>query len=135
MERTFERIAEVWGQPHSSVEPASDMYANEVWAMAAEVRRRRLLACAALCCLRKKKVRKTWVKEWVKNRDLHDAYHALLTELHLGDRMQLKNFLRMTAEDFECLIQMIGPKISRQDTFMRKAISVESLVHAMLQDN
>nr|CAH7747408.1 unnamed protein product [Callosobruchus chinensis] len=41
--------------------------------------------------------------------------------MHSG---HLKNFTRMTAEDFERLIILVGPKISKMDTKFRKAIPV-----------
>nr|CAH7733508.1 unnamed protein product [Callosobruchus chinensis] len=47
---------------------------------------------------------------------------ALLRDMDSG---HLKNFTRMTAEDFERLIILVGPKISKMDTKFRKAISVQ----------
>nr|CAH7754691.1 unnamed protein product [Callosobruchus chinensis] len=41
------------------------------------------------------------------------------------DSGHLKNFTRMTAEDFERLIILVGPKISKMDTKFRKAIPVQ----------
>nr|CAH7725731.1 unnamed protein product [Callosobruchus chinensis] len=41
------------------------------------------------------------------------------------DSGHLKNSTRMTAEDFERLIILVGPKISKMDTKFRKAIPVE----------
>lgn len=35
------------------------------------------------------------------------------------------NFCRMSAEDFEIILNKIGPHISKQDTNMRKAISIQ----------
>nr|CAH7746903.1 unnamed protein product [Callosobruchus chinensis] len=47
---------------------------------------------------------------------------ALLRDMDSG---HLKNFMRMTAEDFERLIILVGPKISKMYTKFRKAISVQ----------
>nr|CAH7757359.1 unnamed protein product [Callosobruchus chinensis] len=41
------------------------------------------------------------------------------------DSGHLKNFTRMTAEDYERLIILVGPKISKIDTKFRKAIPVQ----------
>nr|CAH7759133.1 unnamed protein product [Callosobruchus chinensis] len=41
------------------------------------------------------------------------------------DSGHLKNFMRMTAEDFERLIILVGPKISKMYTKFRKAIPVQ----------
>nr|CAH7763261.1 unnamed protein product [Callosobruchus chinensis] len=48
--------------------------------------------------------------------------NALLRNMDSG---HLKNFTRMTAEDFERLIILVGPKISKMDTKFRKAIPVQ----------
>nr|CAH7738892.1 unnamed protein product [Callosobruchus chinensis] len=48
--------------------------------------------------------------------------NALLRDMDSG---HLKNFTRMTAEDFERLIIIVGPKISKMDTKFRKAIPVQ----------
>nr|CAH7769890.1 unnamed protein product [Callosobruchus chinensis] len=41
------------------------------------------------------------------------------------DSGHLKNLTRMTAEDFERPIILVGPKISKMDTKFRKAIHVQ----------
>nr|CAH7755965.1 unnamed protein product [Callosobruchus chinensis] len=48
--------------------------------------------------------------------------NAMLSDMDIG---HLKNFTRMTAEDFERLIILVGPKISKMDTKFRKAIPVQ----------
>nr|CAH7756981.1 unnamed protein product [Callosobruchus chinensis] len=48
--------------------------------------------------------------------------NALLRNMDSG---HLKNFTRMTAEDFERLIILVGPKISKMDSKFRKAIPVQ----------
>ena len=46
---------------------------------------------------------------------------------------QYKNFTRMSPTDFEYLINMIGPKIAKQDTFMRKSINVQERLSITLR--
>ena len=66
--------------------------------------------------------RKVWVREWIKNRDRHGAYHQLMQELAL-DTTSYCNFVRMNATTFEELLGRVAPLIGRKDTVMRKAIS------------
>lgn len=66
----------------------------------------------------KKKTRNVWQRKLfcLRNDNL------LLTEM---DSLHLQNFTRMTSEDFEKLITLVGPKIMKQDTKFRKAIPVK----------
>ena len=70
-----------------------------------------------------KRRRKIWVKNWIKKRSIHGAYHQLMKELSCLDVSRYRNFVRMDSTSFETLINMMGPKVKRQDTVMRKAIS------------
>ena len=70
-----------------------------------------------------KRRRKIWVKNWIKKRSIHGAYHQLMKELSCLDVSGYRNFVRMDSTSFETLINMVGPKVKRQDTVMRKAIS------------
>jgi hypothetical protein len=45
-----------------------------------------------------------------------------MQEVHLNNFLLFKNFTRMSAGDFELVLQMIGPKISTQYTNMRESI-------------
>lgn len=42
----------------------------------------------------------------------------------MEDPLQLRNFIRMSAEDFEELCSWIAPQVQKMDTNMRQAISV-----------
>lgn len=46
---------------------------------------------------------------------------------------QYRNFIRMSSIDFEYLINLIGPKISKQDINYRKAIPVQERLAVTLQ--
>ena len=71
---------------------------------------------------RRKRERKIWVREWIKNRPSHGAYHHLLKELQLGDQVSYKHFLRMDVGSFESLLSNVRPMITYKDTHFRKAI-------------
>ena len=66
----------------------------------------------------KKKLRSQWVRRLYR----HRTDNLLLREM---DHIHLKNFTRMTSEDFEELIKLIGPIIQKKDTKLRKAIPVK----------
>ena len=44
-----------------------------------------------------------------------------------------RNFTRMTASDFELLLQLIGPSIKKQDTNMREAIPISKRLAVTLR--
>ena len=50
---------------------------------------------------RRKVKRKCWVKDWVKRRYQLGAYTQLISELHLEDAQQFRNFTRMSAVSSE----------------------------------
>lgn len=73
---------------------------------------------------KQKKPRSVWERKWIQRRKLHGAYNALSRELRMEDPSQLRNFIRMSAEDFEELSSWIAPMVQKMDTNMRQAISV-----------
>jgi hypothetical protein len=46
----------------------------------------------------------------------------ILQEVHLNNCLLFKNFTGMSAGDFELLLRIIVPKVSKQDTNMRESI-------------
>jgi hypothetical protein len=57
----------------------------------------------------------------------------LIGELQLEDFQQFRNFTRMSAVEFESLVNLLGPVIGKQDTAMRNAISMEEMVIVTLR--
>jgi hypothetical protein len=61
----------------------------------------------------------------VHNREVYSG-SSLLADLNFQSVSGLyKNFTRMSPSEFECLINLIGEKISKKDTAFRKAVSVQ----------
>lgn len=72
-----------------------------------------------------KKLRRYWMKHLYQQRTLEGS-SQLLNILSLDESTgHFKNFLRMSPQDFEILLNKIGPKIQKKDTNLRKAISAK----------
>ncbi|XP_050515105.1 uncharacterized protein LOC126890290 [Diabrotica virgifera virgifera] len=90
-----------------------------------------ILAAASFIILGKKKKRKHkyWVRPSLIGRNTHggiELINALRKDDLLAGRIedgQIRNFLRMTDSDFEWLLNLVGPKITKNDTNFRKAIT------------
>uniref|UniRef100_A0A6P7FGA1 Protein ALP1-like n=2 Tax=Diabrotica virgifera virgifera TaxID=50390 RepID=A0A6P7FGA1_DIAVI len=90
-----------------------------------------ILAAASFIILSKKKKRKHkyWVRPSLIGRNTHggiELINALRKDDLLAGRIedgQIRNFLRMTDSDFEWLLNLVGPKITKNDTNFRKAIT------------
>ena len=68
------------------------------------------------------KNRAVLVREWVKNRDTYGVYQHFLKELRLGDATTYRNFLRMDSATSDLLLNLVAPKITFRDTYLRKSI-------------
>jgi len=91
------------------------------------------IACAAMHVLlqKKRKKRSKWVKDWKLNRNFSDI--QLLRELEENNPDDYRNYLRMDSQDFKLLLELIGPKIEKQNTVMRMAITAEERLIATLR--
>ena len=67
-----------------------------------------------------KKKRKTWVRKFLDKGSVHGK--LLLEDLRL-DGSGFINFLRMSTSEFEILLRMVAPKMSRRNTKYRKAFT------------
>ena len=72
----------------------------------------------------KNKKRKIWVRNWIARRYEEGLHSTLLRELLDEDTVSYKNFLRMSPEDYQYLLDKVTPLIRRQDTHLRKALTV-----------
>lgn len=63
-----------------------------------------------------------WVRELYANRN--DSFFTKLNEmLHQNDPELFNNFLRMSAQDFDWLLEKVRLRIEKKDTKWRKAIT------------
>lgn len=85
------------------------------------------LIIAAGCLLiheNKKKQRRWWVRPWLRDKN-KGAIRLTNLEFH-QDREQFKRFLRLTENSFDKLLNLVKPKIEKQDTTFREAISAKT---------
>ena len=71
----------------------------------------------------RKRKQRLWVMKWLINRHSQGASHQLMKELSTLDVSSYRNFVRMDSTTFEVLLNMVAPKIQKQNTVMREAIS------------
>ena len=70
---------------------------------------------------RKSKKRKSWMRNWRHARYIR-GYGSLIRDLRTEDPESYINFLRMSPQCFEELLDMIKPTITKRDSVMRMAI-------------
>ena len=67
--------------------------------------------------------RRMWVRPWLERRIELGQYTRLMEELRVEDVPAFKNFLRMGPDMFQELLQRLVPRLTKIDTFCRKALS------------
>lgn len=71
---------------------------------------------------KKKRNARWWVTTLFRNRQFYGG-DQLLQDLEAEKSEKFKNFCRMSLTDFQALLKLIEPKIMKQDTNYRTAIS------------
>jgi hypothetical protein len=71
---------------------------------------------------KKEKRKRTWVKKWIRRRNLYGTSNTLLKELAEENPSEYMRHLRISPEKFDELLVMIEPSIRKKDTAMRMAI-------------
>ena len=90
---------------------------------------------AVVLSKRSKLKRSIWVKPWITHdqRSKNSAQHTLLQELRLVDLSAYKNYLRVSDEEYNELLQLVTPLIIKKDTMMRKSISPTEMLATTLR--
>ena len=71
---------------------------------------------------KKRRQRRWWVREWIKNRHRSGAIYLIEQELQFKYSEDFKNLLRMSENDFAFLLERVSLSIQKADTNMREAI-------------
>lgn len=89
-------------------------------------RSRKVIAAAIVSIIikrrREKRRKRLWVRPWIDRRYLENSANSLVSELRNHDVNEFRNFMRMSPNQFDWLLQKVSPIISKKDTCMRKAI-------------
>jgi hypothetical protein len=77
--------------------------------------------------LRRKQRRKRrwWVQDWIKKRSMFGVSKTLLEELRLEDKESYRSHLRICEEQFNYLLSIVKPLITKEDTIMREALPAD----------
>lgn len=79
------------------------------------------------------KQRRWWVRPWIQRREELGASSRLLQELKEEDPETYRNVLRMTAPQFQELLELVEPLIKKQDTVFRQAIPCKTKLEITLR--
>jgi hypothetical protein len=71
---------------------------------------------------RSRKRRTAWMRSWLQRRVLHGQYEQLVAELRGEDRRGFRNYMRISPELFDELLQRVGPILMKKDTLVRKSL-------------
>lgn len=82
---------------------------------------------------KKPRQRRWWITKLFQNKLNNDSSNLLSTLKFDESTGQYKNFLRMSSEDFEYLINLVGSKIQKNDTHFRRAIPVKQRLAVTLR--
>lgn len=87
-----------------------------------------VLIAAILVKRRKSRMRKVriWSREWIQRRETEDITGKLINEMRKEDLNGFRQFIRLSVDQFDFLLEKVRPVISKKDTNMRKAISAET---------
>ena len=67
--------------------------------------------------------RRYWVKPWLSRRLDYGCYDCLMRKLEAEDVGSFRNFVRMDPAMFREVLQRVGPRIEKYDTWYRKSIN------------
>jgi len=82
---------------------------------------------------RKRNIRRVWVREWIKRRNMLGASNLVSMELKSNFPEDFRNLLQMTECQFEYLLLRVTNIISKSDTNMRQAINAKTKLEVTLR--
>ena len=68
------------------------------------------------------KRKRWWVRTWIARSQQFGAFHALMKEIKVEDPRTFAKFVRMDAQQFQCLLDSVSPLIVHKNTTMRDTI-------------
>ena len=71
---------------------------------------------------RQQQRRRHWVRQWLIRRPMYGMYEKLMGELEREDVVGFRNLIRMEPHRFYELLQRIGDRITKQNTWYRKSL-------------
>jgi hypothetical protein len=98
--------------------------------MSPEALQSAVLAAAVVIAHKRKRNRKRWTANFL---DRRNKILNILGEVRMDSCALFRNFTRMTASNFELLLQLMGPRIKDQDTNMTEAIPISTRLAATLR--
>ena len=72
---------------------------------------------------RPRRQRRIWVRQWLERRPLYGHHENLLRELHREDPRGFRNYMRISPDLFEEMVERLTPKLKKQDV-LRHALPV-----------
>lgn len=78
--------------------------------------------------------RRWWQTQLFTRRSICGGKSLLLNDLRSQEvNGQFQNFMRMSSSDFDFLINLIGPKIAKNETILREPISIQDRLAVTLR--
>ena len=70
-----------------------------------------------------RKAKRFWVRPWIERRSFYGHYETLMGELEREHQVDYVNYLRMEPAMFHELLTRLSPRLTKEDTKFRKALS------------
>lgn len=83
--------------------------------------------------IKRRKIRRWWIRPWINRRNIIGASTCLLQEWIAEDQPMFKNHLRMSAAQFEQLLEKVAPLIQKENTNMRESLCPRLKLHIVLR--
>ena len=107
--------------------------------MASDINKRKVGAILTMILLseeeetNRKRNRLIWVRPWIARKDERGVYNQLVQELALEDETSYRDFFRMDKHQFRFIADVVGPRISKQDTKLRPSIKPQERLAVTLR--